>query len=279
MTSRRKPPPEWRPATQRGWVYAVCFDEPYPPWVAEDKHQVRHYIGWAFEVGSRLADHASGTQRTGPLMRAHIGAGGSFLLARVERGTRDRENQLKYSGYTRRCPICKARSAGIDVKDLGWIYVAHFEPAGGPGQEPLHKVAYTPSAEVRLDKYAAISPTARRLLALPPKKGGKWRLAAAERGTPGRVREIEEFGEKYGIDRICPDCKPGPAQSEEGPPAGRPARELAAVLDRAGSPAEFPAGNPLAGTVPAAGTRPALLAAPARRARREPAASPARGRR
>jgi hypothetical protein len=278
MTSRRAPAPDWRPATQQGWVYALCFDPWYPPWAAEGDHQVGHYIGWALNVGARLADHAGGGPHAARLLQVHIAAGGTFQLARAERGTRDRENQLKYYGFTRRCPICRAKKAGHRASDLGWIYVLHYEPPGPPGQQAQHRVVFTTSPAARLDSNARVSPRAASLLQLPRPRGGKWRLAAMERGTPDRAAQIERRQPVH----FCPACKPArPRPAADPRVAQRPvtARELSAVTAQASSSTEFPQENPLAGGIPAAGPRAALLAAPALASARPAAASPARARR
>jgi hypothetical protein len=67
-----------------------------------------HYTGWAQEgrLRGRLTDHALG--RGARLTQLQREAGGTWIVADVEPGTKDREHQLKYRSATRRCSVCKA---------------------------------------------------------------------------------------------------------------------------------------------------------------------------
>lgn len=99
MTSRRAPKGR---ATQQGWCYTLHLVPPLS--------HAKHYTGWSADLAARLAAHEAGN---GPeLMAAQTRAGGSFIVAGVEWGTRDRETQLKERGASRRCPICKAGRRG-----------------------------------------------------------------------------------------------------------------------------------------------------------------------
>jgi len=83
--------------------------------------QAGHYTGWAEEgrLNRRLTDHALG--RGARLTQVQREAGGTWVVADVERGvTRDRETQLKERGASRRCSVCKASrdiAAGRVSKD------------------------------------------------------------------------------------------------------------------------------------------------------------------
>ncbi len=83
-------------------MYLLHFDRPY--------EHAKHYLGWARNVDARLAEHASGTgARLTQVVRS---AGIGWTLARVWRGGRDRERQLKkQGGRSRVCPLCKSAVA------------------------------------------------------------------------------------------------------------------------------------------------------------------------
>ena len=94
-------------AWQVGDVYTLHL---WPPFGTPGVQQSGHYTGWALEgkLPYRLTDHALG--RGARLTQLQREAGGSWVLADVERGvTRDREHQLKYRGASRRCGVCKAQ--------------------------------------------------------------------------------------------------------------------------------------------------------------------------
>jgi hypothetical protein len=103
--SRRAP--HGPPATQQGWVYTLHLDPPLG--------HARHYTGWkkeiegqAKDVEHRLAEHGAG--QGARLTQVQLQRGGTWRLAAVEPGTRDRETQLKERGASRRCGICKAEA-------------------------------------------------------------------------------------------------------------------------------------------------------------------------
>ena len=107
-------------ATEQGVCYTLHFDPPYPPDAPKGAQVARHYTGFATDLDARLAEHAAGRGAT--LTQVQLAAGGSWRLASVEPGTRDREAQLKERGATRRCQICKdasrAASASVPERDL-----------------------------------------------------------------------------------------------------------------------------------------------------------------
>jgi hypothetical protein len=97
--------PSWL-ATVVGDCYTLHF---WPPYGDPEVQQAGHYTGWAEEgrLNRRLIDHFMG--RGGRLPQVQREAGGTWVVADVERGvTRDRETQLKERGATRRCSVCKA---------------------------------------------------------------------------------------------------------------------------------------------------------------------------
>jgi hypothetical protein len=93
-------------AREPGEVYTLHFQ---PPYGDPEVQQAKHYTGWTRPgtVGRRLADHALG--RGARLTDVQRRAGGSWILASVEAGTRDRESTLKERGASRRCGVCKAQ--------------------------------------------------------------------------------------------------------------------------------------------------------------------------
>ncbi len=96
--------PSWL-ATTQGQVYTLHF---WPPYGDPGVQQAKHYTGWAAEgrLARRLADHSLG--RGARLTQVQRQAGGAWIVADVQPGTRDREQQLKERGAARRCTVCKA---------------------------------------------------------------------------------------------------------------------------------------------------------------------------
>ncbi len=94
-------------------VYTLHFDPPYKP--APDAPRYKwagHYTGWAKDadahLDARLARHEAG--QGARLTQVQRQAGGTWRLACVEPGGRERERQLKQHSAARRCPICKAEA-------------------------------------------------------------------------------------------------------------------------------------------------------------------------
>jgi hypothetical protein len=100
--SRRAP--SWL-ALAPGEVYTLHF---WPPYGDPEVQLAKHYTGWAEEgrLARRLTDHALG--RGARLTQVQREAGGTWVVADVQPGTRDREQQLKERGAARRCSVCKA---------------------------------------------------------------------------------------------------------------------------------------------------------------------------
>jgi hypothetical protein len=88
-----------------------------------------HYTGWSQEgkLQFRLADHALG--RGARLTQVQHEAGGTWVVADVEPGTRDRETQLKERSATRRCSVCKAVRAIDEGKITKEEALAQWESA------------------------------------------------------------------------------------------------------------------------------------------------------
>jgi predicted GIY-YIG superfamily endonuclease len=96
--------PSWL-ATTWGAVYTLHF---WPPYGDPEVQEAKHYTGWAEEgrLAQRLTDHALG--RGARLTQVQRTTGGTWVVADVQPGARDREQQLKERGATRRCSVCKA---------------------------------------------------------------------------------------------------------------------------------------------------------------------------
>jgi hypothetical protein len=90
-------------AREPGEVYTLHF-------VPKLEH-AGHYTGWASpgRTPNRLIKHYLG--KGARITQAQREAGGSWVLASVEPGTRDRETTLKERGASRRCGVCKAERA------------------------------------------------------------------------------------------------------------------------------------------------------------------------
>jgi hypothetical protein len=89
-----------------GTVYLLHFDRLYVPYPgAPLRDCAGHYVGWAKNVGRRLAEHAAG--RGARLLAVVREAGIGWQLARLWPGGRDRERQIKrQGGHARKCPLC-----------------------------------------------------------------------------------------------------------------------------------------------------------------------------
>jgi hypothetical protein len=96
--------PSWL-STTPGAVYTLHF---WPPYGDPDVQQAKHYTGWTEEgrLARRLTDHTLG--RGARLTQVQRQTGGTWVVADVQPGTRDREQQLKERGAVRRCSVCKA---------------------------------------------------------------------------------------------------------------------------------------------------------------------------
>jgi hypothetical protein len=120
-------------AWEIGDVYTLHL---WPPFGVPGVQRSGHYSGWAHagRLAQRLTDHALG--RGARLTQLQVEAGGSWVLANVERGvTKDREHQLKYRGASRRCSVCRALravEAGRITKEealarSGWSRASDYE--------------------------------------------------------------------------------------------------------------------------------------------------------
>jgi hypothetical protein len=93
-----------------GIIYLIHFDRPIGD-LANPRGFASHYTGWTLDLPARLVDHAAG--RGARLMQVIGELGIGWQLARIWTGTRTRERSLKRRGATRRCPVCRLATCGL----------------------------------------------------------------------------------------------------------------------------------------------------------------------
>jgi predicted GIY-YIG superfamily endonuclease len=122
--------PEWLDAipalslrAEIGWVYTLHFDQAIGD-TSNRYGYARHYTGWAVDLDARLATHTSGNGAR--LLEVVSTRGIGWQVACLERGTRDRERQLKARGAARRCPICRRERRRRELAEaLLWLPTTH----------------------------------------------------------------------------------------------------------------------------------------------------------
>lgn len=98
---------------EAGMIYLVHFQRPY-------KH-AKHYLGFTeLTLTERFARHCSNAKkrRGSALMNAIFMAGIKFKVVRTWEGDRTRERQLKNSGHSIRCPVCRGTVTYAAARDL-----------------------------------------------------------------------------------------------------------------------------------------------------------------
>jgi predicted GIY-YIG superfamily endonuclease len=106
-----------------GWVYTLHFDQPIGD-TSNRYGYAQHYTGWAVDLDARLATHTAGNGAR--LLEVVSARGIGWKIASLERGTRDRERQLKARGAARRCPICRAERRRRQLEEaLIWLPTTH----------------------------------------------------------------------------------------------------------------------------------------------------------
>ncbi len=106
-----------------GTIYLLHFDE------AVSDH-ARHYLGWASDLGARLAAHRDG--RGARLMEVCKERGITWHVSRTWEGTRDRERAIKDRAEgPRLCPDCTPAP-----KPVATGRSASARPAPKPAPEP-----------------------------------------------------------------------------------------------------------------------------------------------
>ena len=146
----------------QGEVYTLHF---WPPYGDPDVQLAKHYTGWAEEgrLARRLTEHTLG--RGARLTQVQREAGGTWIVADVQPGTRDREQQLKERGAARRCSVCRASrdiESGKLTKDQAlaqWENATEYErsllrevfgmeaEAARPAPVPVRELIPAPSHE------------------------------------------------------------------------------------------------------------------------------------
>jgi putative endonuclease len=93
-----------------GVIYLIHFNQPIGD-LRNPRGFASHYTGWTLDLPARLADHAGG--RGARLLQVVGELGIGWQLARIWTGTRARERSLKQRGATRRCPVCRLATLGL----------------------------------------------------------------------------------------------------------------------------------------------------------------------
>ena len=94
-----------------GWVYLVCFERAIGD-PANPRGSARHYLGWADDVDTRMAEHRAG--RGARILAACVRQGVGFDVVRMWAGAdRAFERRIKrHHNAWRLCPSCGSRRAG-----------------------------------------------------------------------------------------------------------------------------------------------------------------------
>jgi len=94
-------------------VYLLHFSRPI-----SEKHTARHYIGWAYHLGSRIQQHLHG--RGARLTQVALERGITFEIAAIWPGDRTYERKLKNQKRgPKLCPLCRrAHDPRQQVMDL-----------------------------------------------------------------------------------------------------------------------------------------------------------------
>ena len=200
-------------AWQVGDVYTLHL---WPPFGMPDVQQSGHYTGWALEgrLRYRLTDHALG--RGARLTQLQREAGGSWVLAGVERGvTKDREHQLKYRGASRRCEVCRAErdvragriTAGQALERAGWDRATDYE------RGLLLEIFGLEAAPANLAVHAAAPPEPEPIAPAP----------AFREATPEQLAEMDALA-----DQLCAQWRAEASQADPKGPEMEPEPELEA---------------------------------------------------
>jgi hypothetical protein len=87
-----------------GTVYLLHYERPY-------SGQMRHYLGFTYDLGRRLENHRQGI--AGATTKLAFDRGIGFTLARTWPGTPKLKRQLKDRGPVNYCPICPRAAASL----------------------------------------------------------------------------------------------------------------------------------------------------------------------
>lgn len=106
------------PATEDGYVYLLHFQRPISP-----DHTTQHYTGYADDLATRIQVQEHGGSNAARLLQVAKERHIPFTVARVWRGGRTLERQLKNrKSAPRLCPIC------------------HPETEPGPGELTIEQI-------------------------------------------------------------------------------------------------------------------------------------------
>ena len=94
--------------------YLFHFSAP----LGSERKQARHYLGWAENIATRVAEHRAGNSRAAAITHAAVARGITLTLVAVWPGaSRDDEARLKYRRrdgkrgsapqHARLCPLCR----------------------------------------------------------------------------------------------------------------------------------------------------------------------------
>lgn len=129
-----------------------------------------HYTGWANpgRTANRLIKHYLG--RGARITKVQREAGGSWVLAGVEPGTRDRETTLKERGAGRRCGVCQAErayeagelTAEEALRAAGWDRMTHHERGLLVHDLGIPEVPASLAADLEADQEPAAKPIEQR---------------------------------------------------------------------------------------------------------------------
>lgn len=89
-----------------GWVYALCYGEPYPIRKGDVRGSVRHYVGHTRQVPpiKRVMEHGKSQHR---------------FLVLLTPGTLDDEESLKLTGT---CPLCREPFEYRTAENQPWLH-------------------------------------------------------------------------------------------------------------------------------------------------------------
>ena len=94
-----------------GVVYLLHFNAPI-----SDKHTAQHYLGWCYDLPSRVNLHLQG--RGARLTQVARERGIGFVIANTWPGNRAFERRLKRrKNAPRYCPICRREKLGPHIEN------------------------------------------------------------------------------------------------------------------------------------------------------------------
>jgi putative endonuclease len=150
--------------TTPGTIYLIHFDQPIGN-PATPYGQARHYLGWACDLPTRIAQHRRAKARAARIMRYLGWRGIGWQVVRTWRGTLADEQRLKrWKNAPCLCPVCRAAQGKAPVtiwlEDTTTMMLPLLIPAPPPAPPPPSGVSipnpppprtpYTPRPRRRL---------------------------------------------------------------------------------------------------------------------------------